>query len=107
MELNLLQPYSTTLPTPNATVDKKNAAITATAKDFESVFLGHVLESIFSEVDMGGGFGDGSSGYAQDVYKSFLTNEYAKILSNQGGVGVADQVKRQMLQMQEVGAHHG
>ena len=69
------------------------------AQEFEAVFLGQMLQHMFSGIDPDPNFGGGQS---EEVYKSLLVDEYGKLLSRTGGVGVADQVKREMLKLQEV-----
>lgn len=92
-----------------ATVAHKDASeretkIRAAAKDFEAMFISQMLEHMFSDIKMDpmsdGGLSDG-------VYKSMMITEYGKIMSEAGGIGVADHVTRQLLQEQEVGQSHG
>ena len=78
--------------------------IEATAKDFEAHFISQMVESMFSTRDMKESLG-GSD--AEETYETFLVQEYGKIISRAGGIGVADQIKRSMLQLQETGGHHG
>lgn len=73
-------------------------AIRRAAEEFETVFLSAMLKPLFSDA---GGKGLLDGGPAQDVYRSMLRDEYAAILSQSGGVGVADMVQREMLKMQE------
>jgi Rod binding domain-containing protein len=75
------------------------AKIDEVSKEFEAQFISQMLENMFSTIDtnpvLGGGEGE-------DMYKSLLVNEYGKLISRAGGVGVADHVKREMIRMQEV-----
>mgnify|MGYP002626094151 CR=1 FL=1 len=68
------------------------------AEDFESVFLTSMLESMFEGVKTDGPFGGGSS---EKTYRSLLINEYAKQISQNGGLGIADQITRDLLALQE------
>ena len=73
--------------------------IDAVASEFEAQFISQMLGTMFSTVDAKealGGSGD------EEIYNSFLVDEYGKILARTGGVGVADQVKRIMINQQEV-----
>lgn len=70
------------------------------AQDFEAVFLSQMLQHMFAGVDMNP-LGEGKSA-GDDIYKSLLLDEYGKILSKAGGLGIADHVKREMLKLQEV-----
>ncbi len=76
-----------------------DAKIDEVAQEFESVFLGQMLQHMFANVEQNELTG---GGYAEDVYKSMMLDEYAKIISRTGGIGVADHVKREILKMQEV-----
>ncbi len=76
-----------------------NDAIEKAAKEFEAVFLAQMMEHMFAEVDLD----PSNEGPGEDIYKSLLIDEYSKLMSRSGGIGVADHVKREMLRMQEAG----
>jgi Rod binding domain-containing protein len=68
------------------------------AEEFEGVFLSQVLGDLnVSFTTPGVGSSEGESPFA-----SMLRDEYAKIMSRSGGVGVADAVMRELLRAQEV-----
>jgi peptidoglycan hydrolase FlgJ len=68
------------------------------AQEFESMLLGVMLEPMFSGVKADSLFGGGQ---AEKVYQSLLVQEYAKSISANGGIGIADAVYKEMLKMQE------
>jgi Rod binding domain-containing protein len=70
------------------------------AQEFESVFLSTVLAQMFSTVEGGSGplGGEGTGG---ETWRSFLTDEYADQISKAGGIGIADDVMREIIRMQE------
>lgn len=72
--------------------------IDETAKDFESLFISQMVENMFGESIGESAFGSDES---NDIYKGMMTQEYGKIISKSGGIGIADYVKRELLQMQE------
>lgn len=76
----------------------KEAAM-ETAKQFEQVFLTTYLESMFSGLKTEAPFGGGTG---ENVFRSLLLNEYAGGMAGTGGIGIADQVYREMLKMQEI-----
>lgn len=76
---------------------KDKANIDKVAQDFEAVFLSQMMENMFEDVDLD----PLNDGPGEDVYKSMLVDEYGKILSRAGGIGIADHVKREMLAAQE------
>lgn len=75
--------------------DKAHAA----AKDFEAVFLNSMFQHMFTGIDGEGPFG--GSG-ATGVWRSVLTDQYAKSIAKAGGVGIADHVYRSLIAQQEV-----
>ena len=68
------------------------------AQDFEAVFLNSMFSQMFTSVDGEGPFGgDQSTG----VWRSFLTDEYARSFAKKGGVGIASDVYRTLMWQQE------
>ncbi len=69
------------------------------AQEFEAFFLSQVLDQMFKGIKSDGLFG---GGVAEGVYRELLNDEYAKVISRSGGVGLADAVYREILRLQEV-----
>jgi flagellar protein FlgJ len=84
-----------------ASGDAAKASLTArtlkTGQDFEAMFL----NSMFSQMNAGVGEGPYSGGQAAGVWRSFLTDEYAKSFAKAGGIGIAADVQRALLAQQE------
>ena len=76
---------------------RTRAQIERTAKDFEAAFINQMLGHMFNGVDAPAPFG---GGHGEDAFKSFLTEAVAKQMAANGGVGLADDLRRQMLQLQ-------
>ncbi|MGU3537256.1 rod-binding protein [Methylobacterium sp. A54F] len=72
-----------------------------TATDFESMFLEQSIDRIAQSEGTDGPLGENGTGGG--VYRSMLTKEYAGQIVKSGGVGIADQVFREMMKMQEAG----
>ena len=70
----------------------------ASAVDFESVFLNSMFNQMFTGIDGEGPFGGGG---AVGVWRSFLSEEYAKSFAKAGGIGIADHVYRALIAQQE------
>jgi flagellar protein FlgJ len=70
----------------------------AAAQDFEAVFLNSMFQHMFTGISGDGPFG--GSG-AVGVWRSMLTDEYAKSFAKSGGIGIADQVYRTLIARQE------
>jgi peptidoglycan hydrolase FlgJ len=81
-------------------INKKSHADKArgTSQDFEAMFLNSMLQQVFAGV----GQGPFSGGHAASVWRSFLTDEYAKSIAKNGGIGIADSVYKSLLAQQEV-----
>lgn len=68
------------------------------AEDFETVFLNTMFQQMFANI----GDGPFSGGPGAAVWRSFLTDEYAKSFVKAGGIGIADQLQRELLAQQEL-----
>jgi Rod binding domain-containing protein len=77
---------------------QNEAAIDKVAEDFEAFFAGAYFEQMFSGVqpDAVTGGGEGES-----MFRSLMIQEYGKAVAKQHVLGIADVVKRQLLQLQE------
>ena len=69
----------------------------AAAQEFEAVFLNSMIQQMFAGLE-----GDGPMGGkgATGVWRSMLTDEYAKSFAKNGGIGIADQVYRTLIAQQ-------
>lgn len=67
------------------------------AEAFEASFLSTMFENMFTGVGEEGPLGNGGAG----MWRSFLTEAYAKQVSKAGGIGIADQVYSTLLAHQE------
>ncbi|MEM1138814.1 MAG: rod-binding protein [Pseudomonadota bacterium] len=109
------------IPSPTATMDiarlqaarstpgiegltgKNEAELRRTAEDFEAVFVHQFLEAMWTGVKTDGPFG---GGHSEGIYRSMLNDEFAKSITGQGGIGLADQIYRELVGLQEVGGGH-
>lgn len=81
-----------------------NAKAREQAVDFEAMFINTMLSEMFTDTDADGPFGGGGSA---GVWRSFLTEEYAKSFAKSGGIGIADHVYRALLMQQEARSAEG
>lgn len=68
-------------------------------EEFEAVFLAQMLEQMMgesSEDSLFGGAGDGA-------WKGMLNEEYAKVMAKAGGIGLADDLAREIMRYQDIG----
>jgi Rod binding domain-containing protein len=77
----------------------KTGKVHAAAQEFEHVFLSNMLGTMFSGVGGEGPMGDNGPG--STIWRSFLVDQYAGEIAKSGGVGIADQVSRELLSLQE------
>jgi Rod binding domain-containing protein len=70
----------------------------AAAEEFEAVFLAQMLSHMFSGIKTDKAFGGGPG---EDAYRAMMVQEYGKAMSSSGGVGIADAVMREIIQLQE------
>jgi Rod binding domain-containing protein len=71
-----------------APVTPPERAARAAAEAFEAAFLAEMLRYTGLNA-MPAGFGGGAG---EDAFGSFLTDEYARLLAERGGIGLAEQV---------------
>ncbi|MES0882655.1 rod-binding protein [Roseibium sp. SCP14] len=100
----MLQPVTPASNQPNPLdtirgVDGSNkTAAKEAAKEFEAVFLNTMLQNMFTGLENGGTWG---SGHGADAWQSLLIDEFARSISEAGGIGLADSVERELLALQE------
>ncbi len=75
------------------------AAMRKSARDFEAMALGALLQPMFAGTGNGSTFGTGGKGEA--AWAPMLVNEYARITAASGGLGIGDMVLRHMIAAQE------
>lgn len=78
--------------------EKELAAIEKSAKDFEAMVLGQMLQPMFAGLETDGPFG---GGFSEEMYRSMLVDEYGRMMAENGGLGIADAVRRELLSIQE------
>jgi Rod binding domain-containing protein len=69
------------------------------AQDFEAMALGEMLKPMFNTVDTSKGLFGGGVGEA--TWKPMMVEEMAKSIAQNGGVGIANEVLKEMLRIQE------
>ena len=72
--------------------------IDKTAQDFEAMFATQMLHPMFEGITVDPTFG---GGHGEEVMRSFMLQEYGKLLAKGGRLGIAAQVKSEMLRAQE------
>ena len=85
-------PASTISPAETAQRQK----IAETANSFEAAFLSTMMQSMFQGVEAGA-FGGGQG---EAAFKSFMLDAFAKQTAKAGGLGISDEINREMLKLQ-------
>jgi flagellar protein FlgJ len=81
-------------------VSQAERRIQTQSREFESVFLAQVLNTMNTGIGENTGF-DG--GHAEGQWRSLLNEHLARDVAAQGGVGVGSVVQRELLRAQEAG----
>lgn len=71
--------------------------IEETAQEFEAMFMSEMMKPMFESIKSDGPFGGGKG---EEIFRSFLRDEYGKKVAHTGGLGIADLVKAQLIEMQ-------
>lgn len=84
-------------PSPRHTANEAQAR--KTAREFEAYFLAQFVDRMFQGIpkDRLAGSGNG-----EEIFRGLMSQEYGKAMSARGGIGIADQVYREILKTQEV-----
>jgi flagellar protein FlgJ len=69
------------------------------ASDFEGMFMTQMLQPMFEGVAVDPLFG---GGHGEEMMRSFLVQEYGKIIAKNGHFGIAAAVKDEMIRAQEI-----
>ena len=69
------------------------------AQEFEAVFISEMLKPMFSEINEPDPLFGGGSG--ERVFNGMMVQEYGKIMADQGGIGIAESVKAELIKIQQ------
>lgn len=97
MDMNLQQARSAEI-SEKLKSSRKMEQITETAKEFEAVFLAEMIKPMFEGINTEPPFGGGKG---EEVFRGLLIQEYGKMLAQTGRIGIAEQVKQEMIKLQE------
>lgn len=84
--------------TGNTNVQDKKDPLRAKAEQLEGVFLNTLMSQMFSSLDGKGMF---SGGYAGKTWRSIEAEQYANQVASAGGVGLADDIMKSLLEVQQ------
>ncbi len=69
------------------------------AESFEAFFISQMLAEMFAGVGTDPLFGGGPG---ESVFRSLMIDEYGKAVAKTGGIGITDNVMREIVRMQEL-----
>ena len=82
----------------NAGKIRNYGEIEQAAKEFEAVFLSEMLKPMFEGLEPDPMFG---GGHGEKVFQGMMIQEYGKTMAEQGGIGLAEHVKTELIKLQE------
>ena len=82
-------------PKPTSDAAKADAA----SKEYESVFISQFLGSMFSGIQSDSMTGGGQG---EEMFRSLMVDQYGKSIEQQGGFGIAAQMKAELLKHQQI-----
>jgi Rod binding domain-containing protein len=80
---------------------KVKAKAKEASQQFEATFLNNMFQQMFTGIDGDGPFGGNGS---LKIWRSFMTDQYAKSFAKAGGVGIAPHVYNELLKHQGLSA---
>lgn len=96
---NTFQTREPSLPGTNGVSSAEQAR--RVAEEFEAVFLAQLIEQMMGDSTQSEMFGGGPG---ESAFRGMLNEEYAKVMARAGGIGLADDLTREILRLQEAGA---
>lgn len=67
------------------------------AVEFEAVFIAEMMKPMFEGLKTDGPFGGGKG---EEVFRGMMLQEYGKLMTQTGGIGIASEIKEAMIRMQ-------
>ncbi len=86
------------LPSTGAHGPQASKALRQQASSLEGVFLNTLTSEMFSSIKTDGTFG---GGFGEETWRSMQAEQLADSIAQSGGLGLADDITRSLLDMQE------
>lgn len=83
--------------TQTAAQKAEEAKLNAVAEDFEAMFMSQMMQPMFEGIKPNAMFGGGKT---EEVFTGMMIQEYGKMMAETGQLGIADQVKRSLIELQ-------
>jgi len=86
-------------PSPAQTQSEFEIRARDQATEFEGVFLSMMIKEMFSGLQSEGDF---TGGFGEEMFNGMMADQYAQSIAQTGGIGLSDQIYREILAQQEV-----
>lgn len=80
-----------------ATQPRNLSKINRASEDFEAMFMTQMLSPMWEGIEPDETFGGGSG---EQVFRTFMMQEYGRLAAKSGTLGISDDVQRAMLEFQ-------
>lgn len=102
-DITLLHKARQDMDTKATAIDRAKQAknirqVEKSAREFEAVFISEMMKPMFEGIETDPMFG---GGFAEETYKSLMLQEYGNVITEAGGIGIADHVVAELLRIQE------
>lgn len=77
---------------------KNKLQVQRAAKEFEAMFMTEMLNHMYTDIETDGPFG---GGHGEEVFRSFMIEQYGRMVADSGNTKISDTLAREMLRMQE------
>lgn len=86
-------------------IDGKNteAELKSAFQQYEGMFISQLYKLMFKTVPVNELFG---GGFAEETFRDMLIDEYGTIIAKQGGIGIADDLQKTLLNLQLSGSEN-
>jgi flagellar protein FlgJ len=81
--------------------EREAAKLEGACRDFESLFLAHMLKEMRATIPKTGFL---NGGHAEDIFTSMLDGEVSKELAHKGGIGLAEKLRNYVQNLEKKGA---
>lgn len=77
--------------------ENEMAKFEAAAKDFEAMFVTEMMKPMFENLKPDPRFGGGKG---EEIFQGMMLQEYGKMMAETGQLGIADNIKQELIRMQ-------
>ncbi len=90
---------ATQIKDPSAAISKNAQRVNESAKEFEAVFIAEMMKPMFEGIKVDELFGGGKG---EEIFRSMMIQEYGKEIASLDIIGIQNQVKSKLIELQEL-----